>query len=392
MKVERGRLAGARDLRCPLVIWSTMALAVLLAGSIAVGSGPAGVISTWFTFDALHYRDIAEHGYSFGVKVDDSVGWFPGYPLAIRGLRPILGTDGAAVTIAAGAGLSAAALFWVWISDRGQAGAARLLGTLTLLGWPYAFFLFGVPYSDAPFLALAIGAFILAERSKYVAAGLCAAFASATRPTGVVLVIALVVLVLERTGALRVERGARRWAPRMQVSRSRAGMRHAAVLIGLLGIASYFFYCWRTFGDPLVYAKVQNRITPHESLTSPRTWVRANFLLRVDDMARTPSYLAASSLQGVAVVGAAASAPAVVHRYGAGYGVYVLGVVGTIWIRAWDFASAGRYLIAAFPVAALGGRWLAERRVARIVVPTIMVTAMLFLANRFSAGDVYSNW
>src|SRR5207245_4329002 len=99
------------------------------------------------------------------------------------------------------AGVAAALLFHHWCQAAlGRTGAR--LGVLLLLLYPFSFFLFGVVYSDALFLASALGAFVLLEHDRPWLAGLAGALATATRPVGVAVVAGLVLRALERRGGV----------------------------------------------------------------------------------------------------------------------------------------------------------------------------------------------
>ncbi len=69
----------------------------------------------------------------------------------------------------------------------------------------------------------------------------------------------------------------------------------------------------------------------------------------------------------------------VARRFGWGYGVFALLMAAVpAWSTA-DFMGSGRYLIACFPVFALGGAWLAEhvRRPAIALAPSAILLVWL---------------
>ena len=53
--------------------------------------------------------------------------------------------------------------------------------------------------------------------------------------------------------------------------------------------------------------------------------------------------------------------PRIARRFGWAYAAYVLIVMGIPLLGTKDFMSCARYLLAAFPVFAVVGEWLAER-------------------------------
>ena len=79
----------------------------------------------------------------------------------------------------------------VWCRDRGLDQRARVAAIAVVMTWPYAWYLYGVVYSDALFLAAAVWAMVAIGRDRAVWAGLAGAVASAARPTGVAVIAAL---------------------------------------------------------------------------------------------------------------------------------------------------------------------------------------------------------
>lgn len=162
----------------------------------------------WSQFDGPEYQQIAELGYSYTPGVRSNIVWFPLYPLLLRAADRLVGDPlVAGVVVSALAGAAALCLYWRWLDDRGFGGAARRTAFLVLALYPYGWYLYGVVHSDSLFLALIVAAFLLVERDKYLAAGLVAALATATRPTGMALIPAIVVLGLQRHQVLTVPRG-----------------------------------------------------------------------------------------------------------------------------------------------------------------------------------------
>src|SRR5215831_20212700 len=154
-------------------------------------------INMWIRWDAGWYQGIAENGYSFSSTEQSSAAYFPLYPLAIHalvraGANPFIA--GIALTIACG--LAAFCLFWLWAKRLAGPNAANVATQLFLL-WPFAFFLYGAVYSDALFIALAVGAFLCLERGSLLASVALGTLATATRPVGPALVLGLLVRRIE---------------------------------------------------------------------------------------------------------------------------------------------------------------------------------------------------
>ena len=138
-------------------------------------------------WDGAWYHLIATRGYFYdGPGKQSAVAFFPAYPTVMRGLGDLIGDTmvaGVVVTLVATA--VAGVLLHRWASDRFDRRVAALL-VVFLVCSPYAYYLLGVLYSDALFLATTVAAFLLLERRHpWLAAG-AAALATADRPVGLI--------------------------------------------------------------------------------------------------------------------------------------------------------------------------------------------------------------
>ncbi|KGN40649.1 mannosyltransferase family protein [Knoellia aerolata] len=178
--------------------------ATVLAMAAATGQGAVGhewASGVWWldrfsAWDSYHFVRIASLGYlPPGLDCCDQA-FFPGYPLAMAALAALGGgsATAAGLLVSVVAGAVAAALLWVLVSEDARGGplAARRALTLLLVA-PAGFFLVAV-YTEALFLALALGAWLLAGRRHWWLAGGVAALAAAVRVNGLFLAAALVVM------------------------------------------------------------------------------------------------------------------------------------------------------------------------------------------------------
>ncbi len=158
------------------------------------GSWVVDRLSHW---DSYHFLRIAEQGYlPPGLPCCDQA-YLPGYPLLMDAVRPLAGgsTLGAGLLVSVAASVAAAVL--LARLAREQLGDARAgwWAVLLLAVSPAGVFL-GVVYSDAPFLAAVLGAWICARHGRWWAAGALAAVACSLRITGLFLLVGLVVLLV----------------------------------------------------------------------------------------------------------------------------------------------------------------------------------------------------
>lgn len=169
-------------------------------------AGWHNLFTAWERFDALWFLGIASEGYTEGTG---SVVFFPLYPLMIRGLAPVLGGH----PLAAGLLISnlfflgsLVVLYFLTASEFDERVARR--SVLYLAIFPTAFF-FLAPYSESPFLFLALLSIWAARRGKWEVAGVAGALAGATRNIGLVLVPVLLVEAIHPMREGRVQNPAR---------------------------------------------------------------------------------------------------------------------------------------------------------------------------------------
>ncbi len=155
-------------------------------------------------WDAAWYLVIAHYGYrpELGSLTASRTAFFPLYPLGVRGLSdlglaPVIA--GVLLSIAAlAAGLYALhRLTTLEASRLGLGGAgevARLAVLLTALA-PMALY-FSAIYSESLYLAVSVGAFLQARRGRWASAATLGALAAATRSTGLLLLVPLLLLYL----------------------------------------------------------------------------------------------------------------------------------------------------------------------------------------------------
>jgi hypothetical protein len=158
------------------------------------------ITDVWARWDSSHFIEIARHGYHGDGFLP---AFFPLYPglVALVG-RALLGhyvLAGILVSLAACA--ASFRLLYLFVEERFGGEAARR-ATIYLALAPMSVFLQAV-YSESLYLLLALAAFVLAERGRYLAAGAAAGLALLCRPTGVALFAALALLAWLSTKSLR---------------------------------------------------------------------------------------------------------------------------------------------------------------------------------------------
>lgn len=194
-----------------LVVWASAVVAVYVlplqrfqerAHDVPGLSGPLGrALGSLAHWDSVWYLSIAQSGYGGRPTLS---AFFPLYPVAVRAAT--FNTLSSAALLLAAYVVSAAAFVVALVLlhrlvelELGVRFARPVLWLVAL--WPASFF-FSAPYSESLFLALSVGVFYAARTGRVpLAAGLCA-LATATRPTGMLLLLPLAWMAW-RAGRLR---------------------------------------------------------------------------------------------------------------------------------------------------------------------------------------------
>jgi hypothetical protein len=183
-----------------LLVWGSAVLAVYVlpvvgaqerAHDVPTLSGalgrPLGALAHW---DAVWYLTIAQSGYDGGSAL---TAFFPLYPIGVRVAAG--GSHSPAALLLAAYALSAAAFVVALVLlhklvelELGERYTRSVLALVAL--WPASFF-FSAPYSESLFLALSVGVFYAARTRRFALAAVLCAGATATRPTGLLLLLPL---------------------------------------------------------------------------------------------------------------------------------------------------------------------------------------------------------
>jgi len=220
---------------------------VIALGAIAIAASVRGdPLSTALrVWDGDWYLSIAE-GYT-DVPPDPTRPWqsniafFPVYPLSIRLIEGVTGlstvTAAIVTTLAYSVGLA------ILLGMLAQ----RVLDEPTGRRFAWAFWLFpgtallSMLYAEVASLAwTALCLYLLLQR-RWVLAGVAAALASASRPTGAIVILCCVWVAIEET---RKARGAGAWL---------------APAIGVLGPLAYLGFLWAKTGDALIWFRTQRQ-------------------------------------------------------------------------------------------------------------------------------------
>ena len=224
--------------------------------------------------------------------------------------------------------------------DGDQAEGAVLLAVV----FPFAF-VFGRSDADAMFLLFALGAFYGFRQQKWIVGGVAGALATATSPTGIVILPALAWIGFRHSGAKRL------WVV-------------AALLLTAAGFGAYLSYMYYRAGPPGGWAEAMNRWGFH---LGQAPWLSLQHLF-------TSHASPADAMNGVVTIIALASIPVVWWRLDGGYAIYMLLM---LWLplTSGKYDDLGRDLRAAVsavhPAASI--RW-------RVVFVSVAITSAMFYA------------
>ena len=283
-------------------------------------------LDTAARWDSWWYLAVAMFGYWYIPGQASAISFFPLYPSLMRlghwmGADPLLA--GVLITLICGA--AAAVLLYRWTARVFSPRVAAIAVAFFLL-YPYSYYLYGVVYADALYIAFALAAFTLLEEGRPVLAGLAGACATATRPVGVFLLAGLALRALQLRG----------WT----LSSLRA--RDLGVLLSGGGAGAYLFYLWMRFGKPTAFMSASGASGWAQGQTAPQIWAKVGFV----HMFARPKFDAnhfTVGLQAALVVTALALSVVVTRRLGVAYGAYSLGTVAVPAFFSHNFVGTGRY-------------------------------------------------
>jgi hypothetical protein len=316
---------------------------------------------TFARFDTGHFEGIAWAGYAPTPGGRSNIAYFPVYPIMIRLVGRLFERHHAIFYISA-IGIAWACFVLAMIAlyhlarldlPRRQAERAVLLTMI----FPFAFF-FGVAYSESTFLLFAVLTFYCFRTRRWLLGGLCGAVATATRVPGILMIPALAWIA---------------WQHAEPTRRDRIGASVGLVLVAS-GFGAYCWYIYQLTGHPFEWAATLQRWGYYPG-GSP--WAAPARL--VQQLVTHPyRYLAGEpmalydTLYGVTGIAFVLAIPFVWHRFGAGYGLFIL---LNLWLplSSGVFEGVGRYCSVLFPCFI----WLASLR-SRSVSTALLVLFALF--------------
>jgi hypothetical protein len=340
-----------------------------------IGNATAGAVLR--QFDASYYLAIASHGYL--ATAPDHLAFFPLYPGLIRVLGLLSGSNVIAGLVISSASFALALVLLHRLSEL-ELGSRAADATVLLVAFAPLSFFFTAIYTESLFLLLSVGAVLAARRERWALAGILAGLATLTRPTGILLVVPLIIMRL-RAGrldrqlawplipvgallgylAILVADGFPWLAP------FRQGAAWQRVTVGpFTGIASAVVTAWHS-----AVAIVRGRVVFAPTLGGPFT-PSAECILLLVVLAIATGFLVTCFRR-------------LPLQYGAYAGAVLLMCVSSPVIGQ-PLLSFDRYVLTIFPLWMAAGAWIARRRLERVAVAVGSIL-LVFYTFYFARGS-----
>ncbi|HET9770250.1 MAG TPA: glycosyltransferase family 39 protein [Acidimicrobiia bacterium] len=240
----------ARPLAVPLLAYGASRLITMLAVALSALAGRHSLHYVFTVWDGRWYERIARSGYPTSVPegdfyagtgrpVQSEIAFFPLYPVLVRALDTVLpgGADVAGVVLSFITGAVATVLVWL-IADR-LAGRTVADRAAVLFAFSPGAFVLSLVYAEGLLVVFSAACLLALLDRRWVAAGVLAALATATRPNGTAVIMACA------------------WAAGVAIWQRREWRAVTAPLLAPAGMLAFFAYLWWHTGETLIWFRVQ---------------------------------------------------------------------------------------------------------------------------------------
>ena len=216
-------------------------------------TGYVGALCQW---DCRLYNDLAQNGYANSAQPDGGANWafFPLFPIVLSLFHSLTGLSFIDSGAVLGHGCIGLAAVFARPLFKNDISGYWIFCTLLIVG-PLSFY-YSTGLTEALFVMLTVIILACLQRGNYLAAGVAAGLLSATRVTGVFIVLAIMVQTV-----IDYRRGA-----------PITGRALVALLLAPTGLIAFMVYLYVHVGDPLAFAHVQSAWG--RSLHSPFFWMQ----------------------------------------------------------------------------------------------------------------------
>ena len=334
----------------------------------------ADLFRSFSRWDAGHYLNLAEHGYSLTENNRHLfVVFFPLYPYLIRLVSVFVGNYLAAAYVVSFVSYLVGLCYIYHLARLDFSESTAWWAVVLISIFPHSFF-FGAPHTESLFVLTTAMTLYYIRAHKWLMAGIVGAFATATRMVGIILVAAAVVeFVMTYQIFTLMKKG--KWQEFFNLILKKG----LYILLMLVGTLVYLLINWRITGDPLRFLLYQE-INWNNGFLYFGAAMRMQFYgilpyLGVLSQLNVRLHFAAPNILGFAftlwmIVYAS------LRRYNAGYIVYALGYTFVSFSMVW-LLSGGRYAAALVPSFVFLADYVERKPHRRIIVSLIFI--LLFL-------------
>lgn len=331
-------------------------------------SGPDAALWIWKRWDALHYVNLAELGYS-GYMEDGKhlfLVFFPLYPWLIRLVSALTGNTMAAGLLISFLCYAGGCVYLYKLTAWELRRRAARRAVLFLSVFPYAFFFGGIMTESLFLLTTAAGLWYI-RRHRWWLAGAIGILAAMTRMHGILLVGAAAAELVENRGGFD-------W--------KEIGRRLPALLLPVLGTLVYLLLNWRVSGDPFAFTVMQEHWSQGFCWISDTLWyVLQNALSYPTEAVRYQLWIPTILLFPVSF----ALAVYARKRFRSMYTLYGFVYLVLNYSLSW-LLSAGRYLSCALPFFLFAAALTERRRWLTILIAAGMSIGFLVMLYGYLTG------
>ncbi|SOD72777.1 Gpi18-like mannosyltransferase [Jatrophihabitans sp. GAS493] len=350
---------------CAYLLFATVVTAIAPSPRLDRGPTYGWIFRVFAHWDSGHFWRVAAHGYLSRGRHDVNVAFFPGYPLAGRYLATLLGLGHTtlgdyqiALALIAWSGAAVASVLLYKLAAESLGARVATVSVIVLLAGPYSHFLMA-SYSEAPFLAFALAAWLAARHQAWIWAGIWCALATFMRVNGIFLLAGIVVMYVLAARASQ--------EPLVQ-------RRAAGLLLPLGALLIYFGWIRAATGSWggwfIAQRKGWDRYTTWPWRTLHKTLENLQLATsRVGDYQTTMELLFAGLLIAALVLFA---------RRGRWPEFTYVGLTALSLMTSSFYQSVPRSTVLAFPIVIMIARWLVTSR-HRVLVWGVCATSTLLL-------------
>jgi Gpi18-like mannosyltransferase len=170
---------------------------IYVAYILAKNNFPQSFLGFWNIYDACHYENIAKLGYGTSDVRRVLIAFFPLYPGLMKLFSFVFRDYIVSGLIISNIAYACAALYLYKLVCIESTKDTALRAVMYFSIFPTAYFMHGV-YTESLFLALVISCFYYARKERWMIAGILGAFLSATRLSGVIIILSLILEYLHQ--------------------------------------------------------------------------------------------------------------------------------------------------------------------------------------------------